>query len=148
MSGRSRPSAPYSGHKRPKLPVAPLLTSLERVEVPTYPQSCNLEQGQGMPEPQEPYPDPESSPFLVSSCVLRSWSVPEFRLSLASWTALRPSPGLVRTSVQIWLNATCSSCKPVMNESVPELFRPPGILGFRLASSVRHLLRGSTLLPL
>ena len=148
VSGRSWPSAPWSGHKRPKLPVASLLTSLERVEVPTYPQSCNPKQGQGMPEPQEPYPDPESSPFLVSSCAPAPWSVPKFCLSLAFWTALRPWPGLVRAPVRIWLNVTCSSSEPVKNKSIPELFRIPGVWGFQLASWVRHLLRGSTLFPL
>ena len=93
VSGRSRPSTPCSGHKRPKLLVAPLLTSFERVEVPTYPQSCNPERGQGMPGPHEPYPDPESSCNLVSGSVLK------FRLTLAPWTALRPSPDLAKRYV-------------------------------------------------
>ena len=37
VSGRFLLSAPCSGYKRPKLPVAPLLTSLKRVEAPTCP---------------------------------------------------------------------------------------------------------------
>ena len=155
VSGRSLLSAPCSGHKRPKLPIAPLLTSLERVEAPTYPQSCNPEQGQGKPEPHEPYPNPESSPFLVSSCVPASWSVPESWLSLGSWTVLRFWPGLVRVPVRIGPNVMCFSCEPVQNESVPEqgsvpdleLFPNPEVWGFQLAGWVRHLLRGLTLLP-
>ena len=78
VSGRSRPSAPCSGHMRLRLPGIPLQKSPERMGAPTCPRSCNPEQGQVMPEPHEPYPDLESSPFPVSSCALVSESVPVF----------------------------------------------------------------------
>ena len=113
-----------------------------RVEVPTYPQSCNSEQGQGMPEPHEPNLNPESLPFLVHSRVPVIWSVPKSWLSLVSWTALRFWLRLVRAPVRIWPNAMCSSCKPMQNESVPERFRITEGWGVRLAGWVRYLLRG------